>query len=106
MARRKLSKIQDKCIWECMGRELAALRTLIGEIQTDPDYQAAMDCKSWDRLGKMVYYLDNVRSWAENRMARAIPDWSTQTFYPIDRKEINTAVLEFRKKMKGDLINE
>lgn len=102
MARRNLSKMQDRQIWERLGRELAALHELIGKVQTDPDYQAVMDCKAWDRLGKMIYYLDNVRSWAENRMARYIPDWTPQIFYPRDREDLEAAIMAFRNSMKEE----
>ena len=95
-------KKQDKRIWERMGRELAALHDLILAIQCDPEYQAVMDRKTWDRLDKLTYHLDVVRGPAENRMAKYVPDWSTRTFYPVDRDAMNAAIAEFRQKMKAE----
>lgn len=95
-------KKEDKRIWERMGRELAALHDLILYIIVDPDYQGVMDRKTWDRLNKLEYYLNIVRGDAENRMARFIPDWTTQTFYPVDRTNLNAAIKAFRDKMKED----
>ena len=106
MARRDPAKMRDKLIWERMALELAALHELIGKIQTDPDYQAVMDCQAWDRLGKMGYYLDNVRSWAERRMARHTPDWDTQTFYPHDSDDLESAVVAFRNSIKEAVQNK
>lgn len=97
--------MRDKLIWERMALELAALHELIGKIQTDPDYQAVMDCQAWDRLGKMVYYLDSVRSRAERRMAQHIPDWDTQTFYPHDSDNLESAVVSFRNSVKEAIEN-
>ncbi|WP_251319701.1 hypothetical protein [Flintibacter muris] len=106
MARRDPEKMRDKLIWERMALEMAALHELIGKIQTDPDYQAVMDCQAWDRLGKMVYYLNNVRSWAERRMARHISDWNTQTFYPHDSGNLESAVAAFRNSVKEAIENK
>ena len=100
------NKMQDKCIWIRMGRELAALHDLIVDIQCEPDYLAVMDVKTWDKLSKLTWYLDQVRGLAEERMARNVPDWSTRTFYPVDRKDIQAAINEFRQKMKEDQTNE
>lgn len=47
----------------------------------------------------LTYYLDTVRSRAEDRMARYVPDWSTRTFYPRDRGDLEAAIQDFRQKM-------
>lgn len=93
-------KQQDKHIWARMGRELAALHDLICDIQCDPEYNAVMDRKAWDRLNSLTHRLDIVRGEAESRMARFIPDWSLRTFYPIDREKLHAAIAEFRNSMK------
>lgn len=91
---------QDKRAWERMGRELAALRDMIGNISTDREYQAIMDRRTLDKLRKAQEWVDKVRSDAESRMALFIPDWDTQTFYPHDRQDLNAAISEFRDRMK------
>lgn len=93
-------KMQDKRIWQRMGLELAALRELIVEIQCDREYNAVMDVVTWDRLDKLTYHLDVVRSRAEDRMARYVPNWTTRTFYPIDRKDTTAAGDAFRQRIK------
>ena len=97
----KKEQARDKRIWNRMGRELAALHDLIVKIQCDREYQSVMDRKTWDKLRKLTWYLDQVRSSAEDRMSRYVPDWSTQTFYPSDRGELHAANNEFRRKMEG-----
>lgn len=93
-------KLEDRRIWERMGRELAALDELIVKIRCDPEYLAVMDSKTWDRLDKLCYHLDLIRGEAENRMARFVPDWATTTFYPHDRKDIEAAITTFRNSVK------
>lgn len=95
-----MDKKQDKRIWARMGRELAALRDLIGRIGTDPEYLSVMTCKEWKKLGYAQARIDKLRSEAENRMAQFIPGWNTDTFYPLDRQDLEEAVNEFRDRMK------
>lgn len=97
-----MSEREDKRIWERMGRELAALHDLICHIRTDPEYQAIMDRKTWDRLKKLTYHLCLVREEAENRMARFIPGWSATTFFPRDRENLEAAITAFRNSMKEE----
>lgn len=93
------AKKQDLQIWTRMGRELAALHDLIVHIICDPDYNDVMDKRTWGRLNGLTYHLDTVRSRAEDRMARYVPDWSTRTFYPRDRGDLEAAIQDFRQKM-------
>lgn len=93
-------KLEDRRIWERMGRELAALDELIVKIRCDPEYLAVMDSKTWDWLDKLCYHLDLIRGYAESRMARFIPDRSTTTFFPYDREDIESVVQVFRNSMK------
>lgn len=87
-------------IFERMGRELAALRDLIGRIGTDPEYLSVMTCAKWKKLGRAQTHIDELRSEAESRMARVIPGWTTGVFYPRDRRDLEEAIIEFRDKMK------
>lgn len=97
------AKLSDMRIWGRMGKELAALDELIGRIYTDQEYWKVMDCKTWDRLNKIGHHLDVLRAEAEGRMARFVPNWTTQTFYPHDRGALVAAVAAFRDSMKkGD----
>ena len=100
MPRRDMKKMQDKRIWERMGRELVALNNLICHISTDREYAAVMDCQTWDRFDKMLYHLIQIRGKAEDRMARYIPDWDTQIFYPRDQEDLEAAIMVFRNSMK------
>ena len=95
-------KAKDPQIWKRLGLELAALHDLIVEIQCDKDYASVMDSKTWDRLYKLTYHLDIVRSCAEERMAKNLPDWSTRTFYPVDRSRTTVAGEAFREEIKRE----
>lgn len=95
-----MNKKQDKRIWTRMGRELAALCELIDDIIVDLEYNAVMDRKTWDRLDKLVYHLNIVRGEADSRMARFIPDWTGNEFYPQDRQDLEEAIDKFRDRMK------
>lgn len=100
MPRTDKKKLEDKRIWERMGRELAALDELIVKIRCDPEYLAVMDSKTWDRLDKLCYHLDLIRGGAENRMVRFVPNWTTTTFFLYDREDIESVVQVFRNSMK------
>ena len=95
-------KAKDPQIWKRLGLELAALHDLIVEIQCDKDYASVMDSKTWDRLYKLTYHLDIVRSCAEERMAKNLSDWSTRTFYPVDRSRTTVAGEAFREEIKRE----
>ena len=95
-------KAKDPQIWKRLGLELAALHDLIVEIQCDKDYASVMDSKTWDRLYKLTYHLDIVRSCAEERMAKNLLDWSTRTFYPVDRSRTTVAGEAFREEIKRE----
>lgn len=92
---------KEQQIFERMGRELAALRDLIGHIITDPKYQAIMTCRAWGGLCAAQARVDSFRSDAESRMARYTPGWDSETFYPRDRRNLNTAIEDFRNRMRG-----
>lgn len=100
MPYKKNEMLRGKQIWDRMGWELAVLSALICSIGSDMEYQSVMVCKTWDRLTKMFYDLGIIRSQAEDRMAKFVPDWSVRTFYPINSGDINAAVAEFRRKLK------
>lgn len=97
-----MNKKQDEQIWKRMGKELAALDELIGRIQCDPDYCAVMDKKTWDKWFWMTHRLGIIRGNAEDRMAKNIQNWTTRTFYPVDRTEIYDAINEFRRHFEGE----
>lgn len=97
-----MNKKQDGRIWQRMGQELAALHDLILAISCDSDYCAVMDKKTWDKLDSLADRLDIVRSYAEDRMSKHIPDWTTRTFCPVDRTEIYDAINEFRRHFEGE----
>ena len=92
-------KMQDPLIWQRMGRELAALHDLMCDIYCDPDYQAVMDKKTWSGLTAAINRLDAVRSDAEDRMSRYVPEWSPRIFYPHDREVTDAAGKAFREKI-------
>lgn len=94
------NKTKEQEIFERMGRELAALRDLIGHIITDPEYNAVMTRKTCDKLCAAQSRVDAVRSEAETRMTKYIPGWHTETFYPTDRRALGAAIEEFRERMK------
>ena len=77
-------KAKDPQIWKRLGLELAALHDLIVEIQCDKDYASVMDSKTWDRLYKLTYHLDIVRS------------------YPVDRSRTTVAGEAFREEIKRE----
>ena len=95
----KNEKAKDRRLWEDLGWELASLRELILRICVDHDYQDIMDSRKWDKMGKLLFFLDAVRSSAESRMAKFIPDWDTDIFYPRDHITGNIAVKIFRDQM-------
>lgn len=66
-------KAKDPQIWKRLGLELAALHDLIVEIQCDKDYASVMDSKTWDRLYKLTYHLDIVRSGTPCALVMASP---------------------------------
>jgi len=99
-------KKRDKKIWQRMGLELATLHDLIVTIRVDKDYQAVMDVKTWDKLGKLNHYLDIVRSDAEERMAQFVPDWSKYMFYPRERTVLHNAIETFRNQIEREAKNE
>lgn len=92
-------KMQDPLIWRRMGLELAALHDLMTGILCDPEYNAVMDKKTWSGLAAAINRLDAVRSDAEDRMSRYVPEWSPRIFYPRDRKATNAAGEAFRQKI-------
>ena len=94
--------IKEQQIFKRMGRELAALRDLIGSIITDPEYNAVIPRKAWSKLCSAQSRVDTLRSEAEDRMSRYIPDWTTDTFYPSDRRDLEEAINEFRDKMREE----
>lgn len=96
------NKTQDKQIWVRMGHDLVALRELIGDILTDPDYQAVMDKTTWGKLMQAQGRVDRLRSEAENRMARFLPGEEKHVFYPVDKTAIYAAVAEFRTMIKEE----
>ena len=93
-------------IWKRMGLELAALDTLIARIQCDPDYCDVMDKRTWRRFYRLTEHLNILRSEAENRMARFVPEWSTDTFYPVDREKMNAAISNFRELLRQAVEHE
>lgn len=95
-----MNKKRDERIWTRMGRELAALRDLMGHICTDPEYNAVLPCKVLGKMCTAQDHIDKLRSEAENRMAQFIPGWDTDTFYPHDRRDLEAAIEEFRDRMK------
>lgn len=100
-------KMQDIRIWQRMGQELCALDDLLGRILCDPDYQAVMGKKTWNRLYKAIDVVNHIRSDAEERMARNVPNWSTRVFYPVttdERESADAAVAAFRKEIKKGCI--
>lgn len=96
------AKMQDRRTWERMGRELTALRDMMGHIITDPEYQAVMDRQTWNKLCIAQSRVDAVRSEAEGRMALYIPDWTTDTFYPRNREKLEAAIEAFRNSMREE----
>lgn len=94
-------KQQDKRIWERMGREPTALHDLIGWIGTDPEHLSVMACMEWGKRGYAQARIDNLRSIAENRMAKYVPDWTADTFHPLDRQDLEETVNEFCDRMKN-----
>ena len=96
------NKTQDKQIWVRMSLDLVALRELIGDILTDPDYQAVMDKITWGKLMQAQGRVDRIRSEAENRMARFLPGEEMHVFYPVDKTAIYAAVAEFRAMIKEE----
>lgn len=94
-------KMKDPHVWMRMGRELAALSDLIAHIHSDPDYNAVMDMRTWDVLYKLTHHLNTIRGRAENRMARYVPDWSPEIFYPVEREDLRTAIKTFRSQVQG-----
>lgn len=96
------NKTQDKQIWVRMSLDLVALRELIGDILTDPDYQAVMDKITWGKLMQAQGRVDRLRSEAENRMARFLPGEEMHVFYPVDKTAIYAAVAEFRDMIKEE----
>lgn len=92
--------IKEQQVFERMGRELAALRDLMGHIITDPEYQAVIPRKAWSKLCSAQSRVDAFRSEAESRMIKYVPDWTTDTFYPSDRQDLEEAINEFRDRMK------
>ena len=97
------NKTQDKQIWVRMSLDLVALRELIGDILTDPDYQAVMDKITWGKLMQAQGRVDRLRSEAENRMARFLPGEEMHVFYPVDKTAIYVAVAEFRAMIKEEV---
>lgn len=94
-------KQQDKRIWQRMGRELTALHDLILEISSDPEYNAVMTIGRWRKLNYAQARIDELREDAADRMFMLIPDAKLMdTFYPIDRQNLEIAINEFRDKMK------
>ena len=71
-------------IWKRMGLELAALDTLIVRAKRS----------------------NILRSEAENRMAWFVPEWSTDTFYPVDREKMNAAISNFRESLRQAVEHE
>lgn len=100
------TKMQDKRIWERMGRELAALRDLIGCIITEPEYQAVMDRQTWNKLCIAQERVDTVRGKAEDRMRAAIPGLHLDTFYPRNRKVLELSIAGFRAEVGGEAAGE
>lgn len=90
---------KEQQIFERMGR-LAALRDLMGHICTDPEYNAVLPRKALSKMCTAQGRVDALRSEAENRMAKYVPDWTTDTFYPSDRQDLEKVINEFRDKMK------
>ena len=102
---RDKKKLEDKRIWTRMGRELVALRELLADIATDPDYQDIMDRKTWDKLLRAQGHIDTVRCEAENRMNRVFPDCTmAHTFYPLDKQEIYAAIEDFRDTVRKEAV--
>ena len=100
------AKQKNPYIWKRMGLELAALDTLIVRIQCDPDYCDVMDKQTLRRLYRLAKNSNILRSAAENRMAWFVPDWSTDTFYPVDREKMNAAISNFRESLRQAVEHE
>ena len=97
-----MNKKQDKRIWTRMGRELSALRELMIDIETDPDYQAVMNKVTWGKLLRAQGWIDRLRSESESRMARVLPGCDMHVFYHFDKTAIYTAIDEFRDRVREE----
>lgn len=97
-------KMQDKRIWERMGRELTALRELISDILADTEYQDVMDNATWLKLLRAQNHVDIIRSKAESRAERLHSRWilDNHVFYPVDRTTIWAAIAAFRDSMRKE----
>lgn len=93
-----------KRVFYRMGRELTALRELLGNILCDTEYQSVMPKVEWCRISQMIDRLSKLRNDAENRMVRTIPDCDVHAFYPHDRDDLYEAIDKFRSSMReGDI---
>lgn len=93
-------KVQDELIWKRMGLELKFLEELIMAIHTDGEYNAVMDMKTWDRLFRVSNHVDVLRGECENRMAKFVPNWDTDVFYPHECKEVRMLLEKVRQKIE------
>lgn len=98
------NKIKDKRIWKRMGYEFAMLNDLICHITADSDYNAVMDKKTWDGLRKVLHYLNEVRSKADDRVYKYFGKPGLNFFYGDHLDKARQISIDVRGKVR-ELLN-